>query len=1228
MRVDVPLLPQLEANLFLLLQACSDSPFHPEGVASPENPSPSLSSNIPTSHERIVPLAIESIENLNTDILALKASTETFVQTETTLRELQRILQNITDITTAFPSNHDAQSMRTTTEKCSKTIQEKITSLKAPAAEEPSSEPQPHSEPPKEGFRIFSMLRSAGTATARGLGAALQVTGRAAVNVVKEGARLLLSKRLPPCKQESNRQLLRIQKTIFDPETITDSILRALPEEKKQPELKEALKRALSGRSPLLSERSCALYTEELLRDIDSTHIVAHILSTPSETDIKNIFEKLLGQGFGDLCPEIREIVLKDLLHSASHEIVPVQRETLAQLLQEHIENVLQQDDNDCTAVIIQRIVQDERIQPFLSRFEINEENLTINLKNFFKTTFVTNYQNQPEKNITHLIDSTMLGKFLNPPPSQKIQECLKRSIEKSFQSLSQNLLETVIDETPKNAPIILKEQLIKTLKATLRKYNDRVEETLETKATASKEELKKTLTGILQKYKDTLQETLKSKPTISKDELAKILKDVLQKYSKTVEETVKTNPPISTEELAKTLDGILQKHINTPEETLTKQPTLKIALADSSTNILQEYSNAVEKAVEKTFETKLTISKNELKNTLNSILQKHSNSAEETLKNKPAISKEELAKNLKDILQEHNDTVEGTLKTTPATSKEELTKSSRSLLQEYDKTVEKILKTEITVPKEELTRTLQSVLQECDKTTETRLFFADNLSNLIIIFLEEQLVHVDQREPALRAQFISKFFIDPSAKTPTRTNFGNIAISLIEENKEFAKELVRANVLRAVANGYQALESYQKDHPYLLVDYIHKAFEIGTEEIQHEERVQKEGGTHLSPEARKRILDKSLQREMAAFLLTICFPHGSDDLFVPVGIEMGQSMMWEPLRQVIEDLASDFFKDTIESQDIKQSLLRMGLEKVTEVLSGQSVQPPTTQEGAPPDKTQPHRGGIIAVGMIAAFIKIIFDAIWEAFRGRKRTRGPSNYPRQDSFNARLYTTYQALEKELFIGKFIPQRLSRKIVHDYIGPNLVCAINEIRIPDLVDEQLKAISEKIKPDSANVLFPKTWEEKEEIEKEKEAQRKEDQENIENLESHIGDNIEGLINATYALWEIDTTGLDATDVHKARQAFNRIKLFAINFANACIYKCIRFFLWLFRTRSFVHNLGEQALKKTDLIKQDIIVAKVATDVLSDAERRPIRTESPKTWSVKEKSCHLHLFPQPSP
>ncbi len=984
-----PLLPQLDSNLFLLLQTCSTSKnlFHPAGVASPENPNPSIYSKIPNSSEKIVPLTLEVIANLNKDLEALQDSTETPVQTEITLRALQRILQKITHITATSPSNNDAQSIHKSAKTCSKLIDEKITLFKAPPPpEESPPEPKVNPSPTKEEGGWFAHLRNAA-------GAARAWTEEQAAWIVQKSTEIALQtgidkfKILGLCKKESDKQLLRIQETILDPQIVTNRVLAALPEKERPPELKEALKKALQEHSLFLSEKSVPLFagiTEKISDRLILTKITKRMLSLPKD-QIENLLKKFLDQNFGELSPKIREIVLKNLLNVASQEIPPIKRETLKDLLLTCIMNQRPADGD--YAKLIQNIIQNETLCPLLSRFE--EEKLTTTLQTFFNGSFHL-YQNDIEQGITRLIDDTMLAELVNCSPEKEIESSLKKSIETSSLSLPQNLLEVVVEEA---------------------------------------------------------------------------------------------------------------------------------------------------------------------------------------------------------------------------------------------------LKTKTAVSKETLTLALQNALQKCDSITETRLLFAENLSSLIITFLEEHLVHVNERELEFRAEFISKFFKDPSANTPIRTGLGEIVIPLIENNREAARELVRANVLQALANGYQALESYQNDHPHLLVKYIHEAFKIGLDEIRHEEHARTEGGTHLSSEERKRILDKSLQRGMTAFLLTICFPHGAENLFVPLNLvktkTMGQSKLWELLRQIIENLSSEFLKDTIEFQDIKQSLLMMGLEKVTEVLSGQSIQPPTTKEGDSSDKTQPHRGGIIAVGMIAAFIKIIFDAIWDAFRDRKRTRAPSEYPNQDSFNTLVYSTYQALEKELFIGNFIPKRLSKKVIYEHIGPNLISAINEIRIPDLVDIQLQTIAEKIKPDSTNLIFPRTSKEKTEIKKQQEIQRKEDQRNIERLENHIGNNIEGLIKATYALWKIDTTGLDVTDVHKARQAFNRIKLFTLNFVNGCIYKSIRFFLWLFRTRSFVHSLGEKALKKTELLKQDIVISRTANHVLTDAEQRHIQTKpSEEEWNVKERSSHLDLYPEAAP
>jgi len=488
---------------------------------------------------------------------------------------------------------------------------------------------------------------------------------------------------------------------------------------------------------------------------------------------------------------------------------------------------------------------------------------------------------------------------------------------------------------------------------------------------------------------------------------------------------------------------------------------------------------------------------------------------------------------------------------------------------------------------REPLTEALQATLRQSDDSLTTRLTFAHNLSLFIVSFLEEQLLHITERDREFNSPFLKRFFEDPTAEHPQPTMLGKFLIPLLENNGEFARELVRANVLRALDNGYRTLEAYQENNPDLLVTYVHAALEITAQATQKEKDAQIKSAAALWPDSREPVLNGTLQNRATGQFLDICFP--KHDLFLPTCF--CKSAAWNALEGGVGNVISDFLMNATQFQDIRQSLLMQGLEATTGVLSGESAEATaarTTQ------RQQTRRGGVIAVGMIVAFIKIFFDVIKESL-GRRTATTPSEYPDQDAFNRLIHTIYRAIAQDTLAGRIVPERLSRKL-SDHISKSITSAIRKIPISKVLDNQLDVLSEKFRPDSREQLFPRTREEQRRAEEAKQEQRERDQESISLLEREFGNNIEGLI-ATIHSWlkypEGNRTGNPVLDT---------IRTSVKNFANACIETFVRFFLWMTRARTAINRWSRQAVRHTHLVPQDVVIVEVVRRILNDLNWRP--------------------------
>jgi len=478
---------------------------------------------------------------------------------------------------------------------------------------------------------------------------------------------------------------------------------------------------------------------------------------------------------------------------------------------------------------------------------------------------------------------------------------------------------------------------------------------------------------------------------------------------------------------------------------------------------------------------------------------------------------------------------------------------------------------------------------------------FAKTISETLVTYLREHVLHIQERDPALRPEFLEYFFDDPYSHSPKPSFLGNLFIPLLKDHEGLAITIVEANMLKALYNAYTQLNEIQNNKPELVLEFARKTLEMGLEHIRSEEEARKTKGIgELKTKERNLILSGAMQKAFAQFILALAFPQGNKEIFIPNLIPsiLGKERLVSWIRQTAFSLTTEglgdlFFlvlADLSEHNDVKEELLIEGYEIALSTL--EKPKQPSVEE---PRQEQPRAShSLLVVGILASCIKIFIDTFKSFFTRKSSTH--TRYEYQERFNTLIYSTAKTILKKSTLSRITPDPILRYVASK-IGNALTTSLQSIRFVDVADQVLESIATNLTEHPEIRIYPRTIEqllEQKQIRQENQRNRRA---HLHDLENRFGQNIDGLIDAVWDAMKLPDREISSEERQGIHSIIPRIKRRTKHYINSCLYKAISFICWVGGVKRITRRIGQKTTQTAEAIKQDILLPRISTFMIEE-------------------------------
>jgi hypothetical protein len=469
-----------------------------------------------------------------------------------------------------------------------------------------------------------------------------------------------------------------------------------------------------------------------------------------------------------------------------------------------------------------------------------------------------------------------------------------------------------------------------------------------------------------------------------------------------------------------------------------------------------------------------------------------------------------------------------------------------------------------------------------------TATCFCETTAAYAVDYLEEHLLHIKERDSALRPQFLEKFFENPYSDDPQPTPLGKLVIPLLKTHKDLVQKTIEANVLQVTATIYQQFKDGQKASPYFFVDLVYEAIKSAMKQMNEEQSsLAKPGVNTLTIKERNLLLSGTFQKTIIDKAVSFVLPEGATQIITPPILTMfpGSKIVTlyfketalSLVKEGFEGLISDIFSELSDNTDLKRKLLITGYEQTNAFLSNTPTQSTKTQTGL-------SKIGIASLGVIFTFFSLIFTAFRHALTTPTVTS--PTYPNEKKLTdllERLIINFTADSKLLsFISKHYSGSLARKL-----SPIFITTLQNISFVEIIDAQLKNITDLLSPKNKESRFPRKVSEEHSYAQKEEEQRKIEEKTLIDMREDLGKNISGLIHQVASTF--------VPDVDPAPEGIEtvlwKIRKFTREFLQACVYRCVQFIFWACNAKSKIQSMDRRFNKGTKLLKQDVVTTKFA-------------------------------------
>lgn len=469
--------------------------------------------------------------------------------------------------------------------------------------------------------------------------------------------------------------------------------------------------------------------------------------------------------------------------------------------------------------------------------------------------------------------------------------------------------------------------------------------------------------------------------------------------------------------------------------------------------------------------------------------------------------------------------------------------------------------------------------IEPCKKELETRaksqdpVNFAACISTFLTDYLDEQLVHIKERDVSLRPPFLESFFDDVYGNDPKPNSLCRLTLKLLTENKPLIKATIELNLLKAINQAYKTLQT-EEGKP-LLLNLLQASFHAAIMSVSADEKARKQQGINpLTIQERNLLLSNELKKNVTSFVLRLCFPKGAEDLELPEisvsipGVKAGMSwvksnLLWPLLENGLGDFFHETFRELSTDDALKTQILIEGYSQTNTFLKIQS----TTK-----DKKLNTLSKISAFsfGIITAFFSFIFMALKNS-PSKKATHPGLTQLNQDILQAMKWFAKGSKPAE-FVCKHFGERLANSA-----GNILANALETYQITDFLNKTFQSIEKSLGTPEITTLFPRKIEQKTELKKQKFDQIKENRTTLTLLRNELTGSLGGFISLiTDSMWP----KIDETQANKATILFD-------HFLRDCLYYLVSFICFVVRAKSHATRVEKSFYDAALKIEQDEIL-----------------------------------------
>lgn len=295
---------------------------------------------------------------------------------------------------------------------------------------------------------------------------------------------------------------------------------------------------------------------------------------------------------------------------------------------------------------------------------------------------------------------------------------------------------------------------------------------------------------------------------------------------------------------------------------------------------------------------------------------------------------------------------------------------------------------------------------------------FASKLSEHLVDYLEEHLVHIQERDVALRPPWLSTFFQDPYVSEPVPNALGSLMIQLLSSGKADLKKMVEINVLNFLHNVYAKTNEAFAQSPHALTSLVHDTLAKTLEEVQREHS-QNEPllGSAMGNVERNSLLSGEVTHTLVAVFLKMGFPNGASDVYIPSRMVnyFARDVLWSTLSSGLEEVLKSVLMDMSEHTDVEQELLLKGYREINDFLS-----PPSEKEKIGRERER-EMGKSIFIELLIALFGSFFSSVRSSFHEPKKQeveRMGVDYAGREDLTKKVEEVFGFLLPETgFIGK-------------------------------------------------------------------------------------------------------------------------------------------------------------------------------------------------------------------